>query len=166
MSHFVRVVAVLSRAAGLVSALLLAVAVLVVCHMVFVRYVLGASTVWQTEFVIYAMVAATFLGSPYVLLHKGHVAVDLLPQYLAGWPRRLVAMLASLVSLLFAALLAYSGWIYLEEAWTNGWRSQSVWAPPLWIPLLPLPLGVGLMALGCVAEIWQELTRGKAAGAE
>jgi TRAP-type C4-dicarboxylate transport system permease small subunit len=158
MRHFVRLVALLSRAAGLISALLLAAAVIVVCHMVFVRYVLGHSTVWQTEFVVYAMVAATFLGSPYVLLHKGHVAVDLLPQYLSGSPRRIVAALASLVSLLFAALLAYSGWIYLEEAWVNGWRSQSVWAPPLWIPLLPLPLGVGLMALGCVAEIWREWT--------
>lgn len=166
MSHFVRLVALLSRAAGLVSALLLAVAVIVVCHMVFVRYVLGASTVWQTEFVVYAMVAATFLGSPYVLLHKGHVAVDLLPQLLAGRPRRIVAAAAALVSLLFAALLAYSGWIYLEEAWVNGWRSQSVWAPPLWIPLLPLPLGVGLMALGCIAEIWQELTRDETEGAE
>jgi TRAP-type C4-dicarboxylate transport system permease small subunit len=166
MRHFVRLVALLSRAAGLVSALLLAVAVLVVCHMVFVRYVLGASTVWQTEFVVYAMVAATFLGSPYVFLHKGHVAVDLVPQLLGGWQRRIVAALAGLVSLAFAALLAYSGWIYLEEAWINGWRSQSVWAPPLWIPLLPLPLGIGLMALGCLAEIWQALTQENAEGTE
>ena len=34
------------------------------CQMVFVRYVLDGSTVWQTEFVIYAIVAATFLGAP------------------------------------------------------------------------------------------------------
>lgn len=157
MNHFVRVVSLLSRAAGLVSGLLLAASVVVVCHMVLVRYVLGHSTIWQTEFVVYSLVAATFLGSPYVLLHKGHVNVDLVPEMLGGTPRRLLLVVSLLLSLAFAALLAYSGWIYFHEAWSNGWRSQSVWAPPLWIPLLPLPLGIGLLALGCIAEIWKLL---------
>lgn len=161
MGHYVRVVSMLSRIAGLFSALLLAASVIAVCHMVIVRYVLGGSTVWQTEFVVFAMVGATFLGSPYVLLHKGHVAVDLLPEMLGGTPRRILLVLSSLLSLVFAMLLAYSGWIYFHEAWAGGWRSQSVWAPPLWIPLLSLPLGIGLLALGCVAEIWKELTAPK-----
>ena len=158
MNHFVRVVTLLSRIAGLISALLLAASVVVVCHMVLVRYVFGHSTIWQTEFVVFAMVAATFLGSPYLLLSKGHVAVDLIPEMLGGTPRRVLVVLSSLLTLVFAALLAYSGWLYFHEAWVNGWRSQSVWAPPLWIPLLSLPLGIGLMALGCIAEIWKELT--------
>lgn len=157
MSQFVRLVALLSRAAGLISGILLAASVVVVCHMVFVRYVLGASTIWQTEFVIYALVAATFLGSPYVMLHKGHVAVDLVPAMLGGMARRILVVLSLLLSLAFATLLAYSGWIYFHEAWAHGWRSQSVWAPPLWIPLLPLPVGIGLLALSCIAEIWKEL---------
>lgn len=158
MDLFVRVVSLLSRIAGLVSALLLAASVVVVCHMVLVRYVFGHSTIWQTEFVVFAMVAATFLGSPYLLLGKGHVAVDLIPEMLGGTPRRVLLVLSSLLSLVFAALLAYSGWTYFHEAWVNGWRSQSVWAPPLWIPLLSLPIGIGLMALGCIAEIWREFT--------
>lgn len=158
MTQFVRLVSLLSRAAGLFSGLLLAVSVIAVCHMVVVRYILGGSTIWQTEFVVYALVAATFLGSPYVLLHKGHVAVDLVPEMLGGTARRALVVLSLLLSLGFAVLLAYSGWIYFHEAWTHGWRSQSVWAPPLWIPLLPLPVGIGLLALGCVAEIWKELT--------
>jgi TRAP-type C4-dicarboxylate transport system permease small subunit len=161
MGHFVRVVSLLSRLAGLISALLLAASVVAVCHMVIVRYVLGGSTVWQTEFVVFAMVAATFLGSPYVLMHKGHVAVDLLPEMLGGTPRRILVVVSTLLSLAFATLLGYSGWIHFHEAWAGGWRSQSVWAPPLWIPLLSLPLGIGLLALGCVAEIWKELTAPK-----
>jgi TRAP-type C4-dicarboxylate transport system permease small subunit len=156
--HFVRVVALLSRLAAFLSAGLLAAAVVVVCHMVFVRYILGASTVWQTEFVVYALVAATFLGSPYVLLRRGHVGVDLLPELLGGPGRRILAILAGLFSLAFAAVIAYAGWIYFHEAWANGWRTQTVWAPPLWIPLLPLPVGMGLLALACIGQIWQEAT--------
>jgi TRAP-type C4-dicarboxylate transport system permease small subunit len=49
--------------------------------MVFIRYVLNDNTIWQTDFVTYSLIAATFLGAPYVLLTKGHVNVDVLPIY-------------------------------------------------------------------------------------
>ena len=50
--------------------------------MVVMRYILNESTVWQTEFTTYSIVGATLIGSPYVLLRRGHVNVDLLPLYL------------------------------------------------------------------------------------
>ena len=50
--------------------------------MVFVRYVLNQNTIWQTDFVTWSLVAATFIGSPYLLLTRGHVNVDVLPLYL------------------------------------------------------------------------------------
>lgn len=153
MKAFVRVVDAISRACGLVAIALLVSAVLVVCQMVFVRYVLGQSTVWQTEYVIYALVASTFIGSPYVLLLRGHVNVDLVPMALEGSARRALEAANGLLSLVFAALLAYAGWITFHEAWEGNWTTSTVWALPLWIPLLPLPLGVGLLALQYVAEL-------------
>ncbi len=134
---------------------LIAAASLVVCQMVFIRYVLNASTIWQTEFVVYAVIASTFIGAPYVLLHKGHVAVDLLPQMLARKPRLVMQTIANLLSLLFCALLAYSAWHYFHEAFAKGWKTDTVWAIPLWIPLLPLPLGVAGLCLQYVAEIYE-----------
>ena len=47
---FVGAVRALSRASGVVAAGLIGVGVLVVCHMVFVRYVLNQNTIWQTDF--------------------------------------------------------------------------------------------------------------------
>lgn len=153
MSTLLRVIDTISRLFGLIAIALLASAVLVVCQMVFVRYVLGHSTIWQTEYVIYAMVAATFVGSPHVLLQRGHVSVDVLPNAAGPRGRRILEALSGLFSLLFAATLAYAGWIYFHEAWAGGWRTETVWAIPLWIPLLPLPLGIGLLALQYVAEL-------------
>jgi len=63
----------------MIAASLIAGAVIVVCEMVFVRYLLNYNTIWQTDFTIYSLVAATFIGSPYVLLTRGHVNVDVLP---------------------------------------------------------------------------------------
>jgi len=153
MSSFVKAVDRLSQACGIFAMLLLAAAVLVVCEMILVRYVLRASTVWQTEFVIYSLMAATFIGSPYVLLYKGHVGVDLLPNALDTGGKKVLAALSALLSLVFLGLLAWSSWSYFHDAWSGGWTTDTVWALPLWIPILPLPVGMALMCLQYVAEL-------------
>jgi TRAP-type C4-dicarboxylate transport system permease small subunit len=153
MTAYIRWVSALSRGAAIVSLLLLASAIIVVTQMVVIRYFLKASTVWQTEFVIYSLVAMTFLASPYVLLERGHVNVDILIATLRRPWNQFVQSLAGLIGLVFAAMLAWSGWIYFEEAWSYGWTTDTVWALPLWIPLLPLPVGIGLMVLQYIAEL-------------
>jgi len=157
MRTYIRFVTALSLAGGVVATLLLAAAVGVVCQMIVVRYFLNASTVWQTEFVIYALVAATYLGSAYVLIRKGHVGVDLLPQALGGTAERVLKLLAALLSMLFLAILTWSGWQFFHEAWSGGWTTDTVWALPLWIPLLPLPVGMGLLILQYIAEVMKIL---------
>lgn len=149
----IRSVTALSKACGVFAAVCLAAGCLVVCHMVLVRYVLGQATIWQTEFVTFAIVAATLMGSPYVLLTRGHVTVDLVPHYLPARPRRLLALVASICAWAACAVLAWTGWQYFHEAWTFGWRTESVWGPPLWIPLLTLPLGLGILTLQYTVDV-------------
>ncbi len=153
VDHFIRGVRSLSRACGVLAALCLAAACLVVCHMVLVRYMFSAATIWQTEFVTFAVVAATLIGSPYVLLTRGHVTVDLLPHYLSERPRRWLAFIASICAWAACAVLAWTGWTYFHEAWTFGWVTESVWGPPLWIPLLALPVGLGVLTLQYTVDI-------------
>lgn len=152
MRAFVRLVRHLSAVCGVVAVLCLAAALLVVCEMVTARYVFGVPTIWQTEFVLYAVVAATLMGSPYVLAAGGHVNVDLAEQHLSRRGTRRLRLLASACGLLFCATLTFGGWHYFYEAWTQGWVTESVWAPPLWIVLLPLPLGLGVLTLQYLAD--------------
>jgi len=153
VDSFVRGVTVLSKACGAVAAVSLAAGCIVVCHMVLVRYVFSQPTIWQTEFVTFAVVAATLLGSPYVLLTRGHVTVDLVPHYLSARPRRYLALAASILAWAACAVLAWTGGQYFHEAWEFGWRTESVWGPPLWIPLLALPVGLGILTLQYMADI-------------
>jgi TRAP-type C4-dicarboxylate transport system permease small subunit len=143
----------LSQLAGVLAVVLLLAAVVVICEMVFVRYVLAASAIWQHEFVTYSLIGATFMGAPYVLLTGGHVNVDLVPLYLGARGRHALALAALLLSLAFCTLLAVYGCAFWYQAFANDWRSESVWRPPLWIPYGALPLGMGLLALQCLAEI-------------
>lgn len=153
MRAFVSLVAAVSKACGVLAAALVGSAILVVCQMVVMRYFLGASTIWQTEYVIYALVGATFIGSPYVLLIRGHVNVDLLPHYLGRRGRYVLALLASFGGLVFCLALAWTGYDLFHEALVSGWTTDTVWALPLWIPYLSLPLGIGLLSLQYIADI-------------
>lgn len=121
--------------------------------MVVMRYVLNASTVWQTDYVTFAVVAATFLGSPYVLLVKGHVNVDLLPHYLAPPLRKILAVVASLLALTFCLVLAWQSYYFFEEALVGGWVTDTVWELPLWIPYLPVFIGMFLLCLQYISEV-------------
>ncbi|MDJ0946321.1 MAG: TRAP transporter small permease [Kiloniellales bacterium] len=158
MDLFVQGVRRLSTLCGIVAVGLLLAAVLVVCQLVFVRYVLGTSAIWQHEFVTYSLVAATFLGSPYVLLTRGHVNVDLLPHYLGPRGRLGMALLASLLSLAFCGIIGWTSISWWHEAYVNGWRGETVWAPRLWIPWAAMPLGIGLLSLQYLADIAALLT--------
>src|SRR3546814_14329071 len=115
--------------------------------MVVMRYVLGESTVWQSEFTIYAIVGATLIGSPYVLLRRGHVNVDLLPIYLPHRARLALAFLASFLGLAFCAVIAYSGTEPWLDAWKGNWATNSIWALPLGIAYATFPISIGPFCL-------------------
>jgi TRAP-type C4-dicarboxylate transport system permease small subunit len=120
--------------------------------MVFVRYALGHSTIWQTEFTTYLLIGAVFVGSPYGLLTNGHVYVDLIPRFAGPRGRLALALLATLLTLAFVGLLF---WLSLElwlEAWEGGWRSETVWAVALWKPYAAMPIGLGLLFLQALAD--------------
>ncbi len=153
LSSFIQSVAMLSRACGIVASLLIGAAILVVCQMVLFRYVLNASTIWQTEFVVFSLVGATFIGCPYVLLRRGHVNVDLLPHYLGQRGRLILALVASAGGLAFSVALAWTGYEHFHEALVKGWTTDTIWALPLWIPYSAIPLGIGLLALQYIADI-------------
>lgn len=153
MSSFLKTVDTISKLFGVAAALLVTSAIFVVCQMVVLRYFLNESTVWQTEYVTYVIVAATFLGAPYVLLTKGHVNVDLLPHYLPPRPKKLMAIFASVIALLFCLILAWQAYLLLEEAIVGGWVTDTIWELPLWIPYLPMAFGMALLCVQYIAEI-------------
>ena len=110
-----------SQLCGFVAAGLVALAVIIVCQMVFVRYVLNQSTIWQTDFITYCITAATFIGSPYVLMTRGHVNVNVLPLHLSPRRRYVLALFASIVSAAFCAVMAVMTFLFWKEAWDNRW---------------------------------------------
>jgi TRAP-type C4-dicarboxylate transport system permease small subunit len=153
MDAYIRSVAFLSRVAGVFAAFLIGLGVLVICDMVIERYFLGRTTIWQIDVVTYCIVAATFVGSAYVLMTRGHVNVDVLPLHVGPRTRYCLAMLTSLLALGFCTLLFVLCTLYWYEAWSKNWHSDTVWRAPLWVPYFSMPVGLALLVLQYVAEI-------------
>ncbi|WP_375230209.1 TRAP transporter small permease [Roseobacter sp. S98] len=155
---FLRFVAAISTLAGWCSAAMIVAAVGITCQMIFIRFVLNGSTVWQTEAVIYLVVAATLIGLPYVQRLRGHVNVDLIPLALRPGARKGLAMITLSLSILIVGVMLFYGYDYWHFAWERGWRSDTVWGVRLWIPYLSIPIGFGLLLLQLVADLVAVIT--------
>ncbi|EKS28334.1 TRAP transporter small permease subunit [Afipia felis] len=158
MDIFIRAVTFLSRVTGVIAALMIAAAVLIICDMVIERYIFNLTTIWQIDAVTYCIVAATFVGSPYVLMTRGHVNVDILPLHVGPKKRFWLALFTSLVAFGFCAVIFVLCTSYWYDAYSEGWFSNTVWRARLWIPYLSMPIGLGLLTLQYVAEILALIT--------
>ena len=158
MDRYVRGITLLSQICGVFAAALIAASVIIVCQMVFVRYMLNHSTIWQTDFVTYCITAATFIGSPYVLLTRGHVNVNVLPLHLRPRKRYWLALGESLMSAAFCAVMTVMTFLFWKEAFDNRWVSDTMWRARLWIPYSSMPIGLGLLTLQYAVDIWALVT--------
>lgn len=143
----------LSELAGLSSALLILGAVLVISYGVVLRYVVGASTVWQTELSIYFLIYASFVGAAYGLRHGDHVAVDLLVVRLPDPVREVVTLVAAVLGLLLVVVVAVLGFSFWWDVVESGRRSGTAWNPPLAYPYVILPVGMSVLALQYLAIV-------------
>ncbi|MEC9368146.1 MAG: TRAP transporter small permease [Pseudomonadota bacterium] len=154
MDAFIRAVKFVSQVCGIAAGVLIASAVFVVCHMVFMRYVMNINTIWQTDFVTYSLIAATFIGSPFVLMTRGHVNMDVLPIYLKPRARFWLAVIASVIGIAFCLVMTILTFHLFREAWANNWRSDTMWRARMWIPYSSMPFGLGLLTLQYMVELY------------
>ena len=150
---FLRVVAALSTLAGWCSAAMIVAAVAITCQMIFVRFVLNQSTVWQTEAVIYLAIGATLVGLPYVQLLRGHVNVDLIPLSLSKTGRFYMFILTMTLSIAIVSVVLFYGFEHWHLTYERNWQSDTVWGVRLWIPYLSIPVGFGLLLLQLIADL-------------
>lgn len=150
---FLRFIAALSTLAGWCSAAMIMSAVAITCQMIFIRFVLNGSTIWQTEAVIYLAIGSTLIGLPYVQRLRGHVNVDLVPLALSNKARFILSIFTLSLSIMMVAVILWYSFENWHLAFERNWKSDTVWGVRLWIPYLALPVGFGLFLLQLIADL-------------
>lgn len=149
-----RLIGGLSFLCGIAAAAMIVAAVAITCQMIWIRFVMNQSTIWQTEAVVYLMIGATLIGLPYVQRLRGHVNVDLLPMLLPPFARKVLAFVTLGAALTVVGVMAFYGFEMFHTAWSRGWTSDTVWGVKLWIPYIVIPIGFGLYFLQLAADMY------------
>ncbi len=143
-----------NRAMYWISAVAIVLSSLILTYEVVMRYFLKIATIWEIESAIYLGVLATFMGAAYGLKDGAHINIDLVIRVLSPRARRGLEIITSSLAVIFCVYVAYKGWELFWEAFSKGWRSESLWGPPLAIPYLFLPLGMTLLSLQFLIQIF------------
>jgi len=153
-NQFLRAVGWLSTFCGIIAALLIVGAIGLTCQMLYVRFWLGESTIWQTETVTFMMVGATLIGLPYVQRLRGHVNVDLIPLMLPLGLRKWLAIFVLAASIAVIGMMVWYGYEMFHVAYERNWTTDSVWGPKLWPIYLTVPVGLALLMLQLAADLF------------
>ena len=159
---YVRFAGTLSKTLGVLAVAMVCAAILLIIQVIIYRYGLGRSTIWQTEVIIFLIVAATFVGSPHVLEKRGHINVDLLTQLMGERGTWRLELLGGVLSLIFCLAMTYYGTLWCFDAFERGRVTPSIARIPLWIPYLSLPVGMAGLSLQYVANLLEHVYEGRA----
>jgi TRAP-type C4-dicarboxylate transport system permease small subunit len=151
----VKVLDLLNRAIVVLSAIALVLAACVLTYSVLLRYFSPEPTDWQEEFSVFLLIGVSFMSAAWVQSQRGHIGIEALAHLLPPRIDRIRLRLVDVASALFCAFFAWKSWTLLHEAWTGGYSSSSSWAPPLWIPYSTMALGMSLLTLQILLQIFR-----------
>ncbi|MCE8022082.1 TRAP transporter small permease [Halomonas sp. MCCC 1A11036] len=117
------------------------------------RGLFGMNTIWELEASVYLLIYAAFLGLAYSDRAGSQVAIGMLRERLTGSAKRIHRIVLDAIALALFSLLFWSSLEMFLNAWYTGWRSISLWGPPLWVPYLAMPIGSAIMMVNLVLDI-------------
>lgn len=148
-----RVMGGASTILGYLTGGLIVVSAALITYEVIWRYYLARPHTWSLEVNIFLLIGATFLASPFTQFRRGHVGTEVLdvvlPRHWIPWR----VLLGDVLSCAVCTFIGVSVTSYAMQAWTEGWATDSTWAPPLWIPYTLMAVGMWLTALQCLVQI-------------
>lgn len=139
-------------------AFLLAAMTLITFAQVIARYIFNYSFVWALELTTFIFGGLIFLGMAYGVKKGAHIGVDALVRVLPPATARIVAILATLLCLLYAGIVFVGGWIYVDKMYMIGILAQDM-PIPQWVPRMVMPIGFAFLFLRFL-EVLVSLIRG------
>jgi TRAP-type C4-dicarboxylate transport system permease small subunit len=159
MEAFIRFCDRLSLYGGVLSGILMIVALLLVCTEMVVRTMFAKTLYITEEYTGYLMAALTFLALAYTLRDKSHIRMVFLHEVLKGRSRTLVDLYAFTVGFLFCLILTWNCADFFLDSIKTGSRSMQISATPLAYPHFFMPLGSAILTLQFAAEICRSFIR-------
>jgi TRAP-type mannitol/chloroaromatic compound transport system permease small subunit len=143
----------LNKMVGRASSNLIFVFMFLMVYEVIARYFFESPTIWVHELCGYLFAAYIALTGGWVLLKKGHVAVDIIYQYFPERLKYTADIIVSIVALFMFTVLFWQGYKFAWHAFVTNQHSHTLFAPLLWPVKILLPLGSLFFILQIFADM-------------
>ncbi|MBN1856373.1 MAG: TRAP transporter small permease subunit [Dehalococcoidia bacterium] len=159
MTKFVRLVDSANEWMGRAMRWVIMIAIGFTCFEVFQRYVFNHPTMWGYEVPIHLGAAFYTLAWGFVLLHKGHVRVDVFYAKYSDRGRAIVDIVCFFVLFLpVVGVLTYTSADWMIHAWAIAERSNmTYWYPPISPLRTAIFIGILLFLLQGIAQLWRDV---------
>ncbi len=167
MNTALKGIRLLSKGGGYLAGVLMVGTSALILLEIVLRLLFNSSTQVAEEFSGYALAGMIYLGAAYTLIHKEHIRVEILREWLDGRARLWLERFALTIGVVFAALLTYAFFALFWDSFVNGTRSFMPSRTPLAVPHAMIFLGSALLFLqflGLLLESWTEQTPDDAPG--
>jgi C4-dicarboxylate transporter DctQ subunit len=154
----------IERLEEVLLALLLAAMTLLTFTQVVLRYLFNAGLIWALEATVYLFAWLILLGISYGVRVHAHIGVDILVKALPIATRRTFGLVAVALSLLYAGVMLYGSWRYVERLHRLGTEAEDI-PVERWILTIVLPIGFLLLGVRLLQQGFAIL-QGRAKGFE
>jgi TRAP-type mannitol/chloroaromatic compound transport system permease small subunit len=124
---------------------------------VVLRYVFNSPTIWAWDVNAQLFMGTTILGGGYVLLHDGHVRVDVLYGRVSPKKRAILDLISFPLAIIALALMTWQLGDMALESWQVKERGPSFFAPPIYPLKTTYLIGVFLLLLQAIAYTYRRL---------
>lgn len=155
MSRIVAMVDGLSELCGTIAGWGLVLIGFFVSYEVFMRYVFVAPTFWVSEVSQNIQIWAVFLGAAFALKHRQMVTIEVAFAEPGTVWRKLAESLALVILFVMTVPAVWFGFQIWLRATSSGHTTGSILGMPRWLTDSAVWIGLGLLTLQGVAELWR-----------
>ena len=148
----------ISEWSGRIISLLIPCIVAVMFYEVVARYAFNAPTVWAYELTIFLFGGCMIIGGAYAHRYSSHVNVDIVYGRLSPRVKAILDLLTATLFFLFVGILLWRGMDFALTSIRNLELTDTLWAPPIYLFKISLPIGAGLIFLQGIAKLIRDLT--------
>lgn len=158
MKKIIHTVNKINNAMGAFAGSVLVLLSLVVFYDVISRYFFRSPTIFAFDLSTWLTGVAAFLTGGYVLLHKGHIRVDIFYERYPEKVKSIVEILSSIFMMTLAITFLWYGGARVLQLLESGAVASTGLNIPLWIKWVIVPIGGILLGLQVFINIIRDFT--------
>lgn len=154
---YVHYVDLVNRRIGRVAMYLLFVMGAIQLYSTFSRLLTGMPVNWALEMTQFLLVTYFLVGAAYTMQEGAHVRMDLFYGRLTQKRQAFVDVFTILFVIFYLVVMLRGGWSSTEYAITYNQKNYSAWSPPMWPVKSLMTLGIFLMLLQAISNLFKDI---------